>query len=116
MNVFTLQDEVKGKIVQALQVKLTAKEKAQLKRKPTSNLEAYDLYLKAERLRLTLDWTNYSEAFALFDKALELDPNFVDAHVGNAKASFRCFGRFIVGVSAADGRAERLLLSVVIGS
>ena len=90
-RIFDLQDEVKGKIVQALKVKLTPKERTALKRKPTRNLKAYDLYLKAEKLRLTFSSRKYRAAFALYDKALALDPDFIDAHVGNARASFRAW-------------------------
>ena len=111
-KIFALQDEVKEKIIQALKVKLTARERKQLKRKPTDNLEAYDLYLKAERLRLTFLWDNYGEASDLYDKALKLDPNFIDAHVSNAQASFRAWRlSWIVVIlpNKAKARAQRSL-------
>jgi adenylate cyclase len=110
--IFALQSELKQKIVQALKVKLTPKERQTIKRKPTDNLKAYDLYLKAERLRLTFHVDSYEEALALYDKALKLDPNFIDAHVGNARASFRIWRHswgLILSASKAKVRAQRSL-------
>ena len=45
-DVFALQDEVLGKIVAALKVKLTKKEQRRLARHETDNPEAYDAYLR----------------------------------------------------------------------
>ena len=90
-DIFALQDEVQRRIVAALEVKLTDKEKREIARQPTDNVEAYENYLRAEQLRLKFNWAEYREVFALFDKALALDPNFVAAHVGNARAAFRAW-------------------------
>ena len=49
-NIFTVQDEVLNGIVGALSIKLTESEQADVTRLPTENLEAYDYYLRAERL------------------------------------------------------------------
>ncbi len=45
-DIFALQDEVTGKIVEALAVNLVADEHARLKKKGTDNLGAYDLVLR----------------------------------------------------------------------
>src|SRR5262249_39783207 len=45
-DIFALQDEIRQKIVFALKVKLTAEEQARFRQAPTSNLDAYDFYLR----------------------------------------------------------------------
>ena len=87
-DIFALQDEVQGRIVAALKVKLTDEEKQEIARKPTENVEAFDNYLKAERFRLAYSWaeTATNSAFTFYYKALALDPEFVAAHIGKARA------------------------------
>jgi len=51
-NVFTIESDIAHAIAVALQAKLSPKEKAAIGERPTSDLAAYDLYLKAEELRL----------------------------------------------------------------
>jgi adenylate cyclase len=45
-----MQDEVTQRIVTALKVKLSAVEQSRLGRQPTTNLEAYDHYLRGLEL------------------------------------------------------------------
>ncbi len=76
-DIFAAQDEVVGKIVEALAGKLAA---AHLKeRYRPSNLEAYDLYLHGRA-----EWAHSPEAgveaIPLFERAIALDPNFADAY------------------------------------
>ena len=86
-DIFELQDEVIGKIVSALAVKLTGTEQTQLARRPTDNLEAYDYYLRAERDIYSEDYALLSVTLSLYKKAIALDPNFADAHAGYARAA-----------------------------
>ena len=85
-DIFQVQDDVIGHIVEALAVRLTATEQEQLARIPTVNLEAYDYYLRAEQDAnggvLTLP-----SAFAHYEKAIALDPEFADAYAGYAWAA-----------------------------
>ena len=86
-DIFEMQDEVIGKIVSALAVTLTGAEQAQLTRKPTANLEAYDYYLRAERDIYSEDFSLLSVTLSLYEKAITLDPDFADAHAGYARAA-----------------------------
>jgi adenylate cyclase len=86
-GIFELQDEVIDKIVSALTVKLTGAEQAQLARRPTDNLEAYDYYLRAEQDVYSEDYSLLSGTLSLYEKAIALDPNFADAYAGYARAA-----------------------------
>src|SRR5438094_7335659 len=49
-DVFAIESEVAGKIVAQLQAKISPSEKAEIERPPTTDLVAYDLYLRAQAL------------------------------------------------------------------
>src|SRR6476646_4660014 len=49
-DVFAIQSEIAQKIADQLQAKLSPKEKAAMAERPTSDLAAYDLYLRAKEL------------------------------------------------------------------
>ena len=79
-DIFALQDEITEKIVAALQVKLTEGEQEQVARRYTENLVAYDYFLRgrADQARATKE-TN-AQAREMFERAIELDPNFAGAY------------------------------------
>jgi len=83
-NIFEVQDEITGKIVSALQVKLTLGEKKRRERKHTANVEVYDLYLQGVRLTRQLSLQAILQARQPFEKAIELDPNYAAAHASLA--------------------------------
>jgi adenylate cyclase len=75
-KIFVLQDQITRKIVNALAVKLTGKEKEQLGEKGTESVAAHDEFLKGwgHYFRLTPD--DAAKAKQSFKKAIELDPNY----------------------------------------
>ena len=81
-DVFAMQTEVAEKIVVQLKVNLSPREKVAIAEPTTSNVEAYDWYLRAKA------WAdNYRvgkegelEAEGFLDKAIQLDPNFARAY------------------------------------
>jgi adenylate cyclase len=79
-DIFTLQDEITQQIVAALQVKLTPGEQGQVERIPTENLEAYDYYLRGMEHWGSLTKDGTLQARRMFEKAVELDPQFALAH------------------------------------
>ncbi|MCH6589703.1 MAG: tetratricopeptide repeat protein [Proteobacteria bacterium] len=86
-NIFPLQDKVTEKIVAALALNLTDSEQAQLRRKPTDNLEAYDYYLRAKQGTYGYDGEGLADALSLYEKAVALDPKFADAYAGYARVA-----------------------------
>ena len=87
-DIFAMQDQVIGEIVGALSVQLTEAEQTQVKRLPTSNLEAYDYYLRAEQaLHSPAGEIGLLRALELYEKAISLDGEFADAYAGYARAA-----------------------------
>jgi adenylate cyclase len=81
-DIFDLQDQVTGKVVSALEVKLTSREKERRTSRTSVNPEVYDLVKKADRLGLDSTFKSHLEAREIYGRALELDPGYAPAHVG----------------------------------
>ncbi|HWK68323.1 MAG TPA: adenylate/guanylate cyclase domain-containing protein [Rhizobiaceae bacterium] len=87
-DIFAVQDDVIGKIISALAVKLSKGERDHLARIPTDNLEAYDYYLRAEHEGfLYSDVETYRRTLSYYQKAIDLDPDFAEAHAGIARVA-----------------------------
>ena len=83
-DVFAIQSEIAKKIADQLQAKISLSEKAAIEQAPTTDLLAYDLYLRAQVLFAdTSDAVHAREklpqAAKLLDEALARDPNFLQA-------------------------------------
>ncbi|MGE3932968.1 MAG: adenylate/guanylate cyclase domain-containing protein [Rhodospirillaceae bacterium] len=80
-DIFAVQDEVTLKIVDALKIRLTQAEKASIASVGTTNLEAHDNFLRMRDLVLSpgLNAANWKRAMAYGERAVELDPTYVQA-------------------------------------
>jgi len=83
-DVFAIQDEIACSVVAALEVDLTANESAALHVLPTSNLRAYDTYLRGRQYYYQCGAQNMESAVHLFVQAISLDPEFAQAYAGLA--------------------------------
>jgi TolB-like protein len=79
-DVFTMQDDITGQIVQALHVELTQAERDRIMRRYTDNVHAYDDYLLARSLRADLTKPRSEEARRLLEGAIARDPDFAAAY------------------------------------
>jgi adenylate cyclase len=88
-DIFAVQDEITRQIVEALAVTLTRGERQRPERRRTDNLEAYDYFLRGlDRMAQTNRVANV-EARLMFEKAVELDPRYPEAHALIAHTHFR---------------------------
>jgi adenylate cyclase len=85
-DIFATQDEVVQKIVAALAVKLTESEQQRQGPRGTSNVEAYETWLRARELFFGNTRESTAHAKALHRRAIELDVNFAAPHAGLAVA------------------------------
>jgi adenylate cyclase len=79
-DIFDLQDEIVHTIVAALDVRLTARERAGIERRYTDNLEAYDLFLQARDGFWRRTQEGAIQARTTLERAIALDPKFAAAH------------------------------------
>jgi adenylate cyclase len=81
-DIFEVQDDVTRRIVDALKVTLSPREKERLAESKTSNLAAYDYLLRGREFMLGKERNRktFEQAITYFKKALEHDPNYSQAY------------------------------------
>lgn len=82
-DVFEVQDEIAAAIVKKLQITLDGHLAEPKSREQTENIEAYKLYLKGRALAYKRGRYIF-EAKSLFERAIELDPEYALAYAGVA--------------------------------
>ena len=86
-DIFEVQDEVVAKIVGVLAVTLTKGEQQRLRQHGTSNVEAYECWLRARALLTRGTRESIIQARAIYRRAIEFDLNFAAPHAGLAFAA-----------------------------
>ena len=90
-SVFEVQDEISQSIADALQIKLTPDEREGQKGEPKGHipksLEAYEYYTKGmhftkSKYVITFQEEDFKAGVEMFEKALEIDPEYVSAYIG----------------------------------
>ena len=84
-DIFAVEDDIARGIVQALEIKVLSAPGAPMVKPGTQNLEAYNLFLNG-RFYLKKGIFSNRQAIEFFEKAVEKDPNYADAHAGIALA------------------------------
>src|SRR6516225_4474578 len=101
-DVFDLQDKVASSVAGVIEPALQAAEIARSASRPTSDLTAYDLYLRAYALALSSS-SQYAEALRLLGLAISRDPHYGPAL---AWAAFCCH-RLLLDGRSQDPAAHR---------
>ncbi len=88
-SILELQDEISQSIVQALQLELRPKSVAIAKKDRPKNMKAYEYYVKGmhytkSKFVLTFKEEDFKAGVEMFNKALEIDPEYMMAYVGLA--------------------------------
>ncbi len=116
-NVFAIQSEIAQRIAQALKAELSPEEKERIASRPTDSPEAYDFYLRGKEYfrRPGLEKENYRIAQQMYERAVELDPQFALAHASLSRvhslfyrASFDRSAERLSQAREAAGRALEL--------
>ena len=112
-DLFTVQDEVRKKIVTALSVELSQEDRDRMARKDPVNLEAYDYYLRGLELQAAKMIGGAAQARGMFEKALAIDPGYARAQaaLGHTYLDEWIFGENVDG--AALDKAEAMALKAI---
>ncbi|MCA9758900.1 MAG: protein kinase [Candidatus Eisenbacteria bacterium] len=78
-DIFEIQDDIAGAIASKLELGFASSGGGQTVRRGTSDLEAFDLYLRALALQSQRARAVY-QAMSLLERAIERDPDYADAH------------------------------------
>jgi len=83
-DIFAIQDEIARSIAATLKIALTPRENSVLGKAPTTDLEAYDYYLRGRQFYYQYKNRSMEFALKLFARAIELDPTYVRAYAASA--------------------------------
>jgi TolB-like protein/predicted Zn-dependent protease len=117
-DIFAIQSEVAQMIAGKLAATLSPQEKTRIEAKPTDNLEAYDLYLRAKALLVSakVSWSEkpLRQATNFLEQAVHLDPKFTLAYCVSAEVqdylylTYDCTPERLASAEAAINNALRL--------
>ena len=108
-DIFSVQDDITRRIAGTLVSRLTDLELTKAATKPPSSLEAYDAVLRGRDLVGRLNRIANSQARALFNQAIELDPGYAPAYIGLGQVELAGVAQGWTGdPEAALQRAETL--------
>ena len=95
-KVFSIQDEVALTIADKLKLTLMREDKTKLVKRPTENLEAYNLYLQGRYFWNKRTAEEIRKAIDFFNQAIEIDSHYALAYVGLADCYLLLpvYGRF----------------------
>ncbi|MCG3154650.1 MAG: Serine/threonine-protein kinase PknD [bacterium] len=85
-EIFAIQSDIARQIAGALKARLSSAESGQAAKKPTTDITAYEFYLKGREYYYRHDRKSYEMAGSLFVKALEQDSGYALAYAGLADA------------------------------
>ncbi|MEJ2719982.1 MAG: protein kinase [bacterium] len=105
-GIFEVQADIAGKVADALNIKLLDITREAIEVKPTDNLEAYNAYLQGMEVLHLPDYRWEAQEFAIqmFERAVDLDPEFTAAYV---QLSIANSGQYMLGYDRTDTRIAR---------
>ena len=101
-DIFAIQDEISVQVTRALEVSLSPGAMERMRRRGTTNLEAYLEFLQGHALLATHRVNDAKGALARFQQAVALDPRFATGYLGVAEAAL-----FAAEFEITDDRQRR---------
>ena len=83
-DILSLQDSISSQVAYALIDRLTGDEQAQIKKRGTDNVKAYEAYLRGRYFWHSYEVEGLAKSLVCFYEAIALDPNFALAYTGVA--------------------------------
>jgi len=98
-DIFEIQTDVALQIATALKAELSGDERARIRKEPTSDLQAYQLYLQGRQWHVKYTPAAMQRAVGYFERAIARDPQYALAYASVAKA---CAEMGEIGALAPD--------------
>ena len=113
-DVFALQDRITESVVGAIEPNLQRAEIERLKQKPSANLDAYDLLLRAHQLVYEFTPDSLTAALEYLKRSLDIDPQYAPAMAMRAYCYYlRRYQSWSKDIEAEAAEAIRLSLRAV---
>jgi TolB-like protein/class 3 adenylate cyclase/Tfp pilus assembly protein PilF len=111
-DIFAVRSEVAQRVAAKLKVRLLGEDKKELDKKPTENLEAYNLYRQGRYYADKLSEDGTKRAVSFFQQAIEKDPRFALAYAGIADNYVLIADVFIAPREAFSNAKEAALKAI----
>ena len=112
-DIFSLESELAQEIAASLKIELTPQEETAIQEKPTADVAAYELYVRAKTLMASSGYSRYEEslfkAVELLQDALERDPSFFIAYCELASAHDQIY---LAGLDHSDSRLAQAATAI----
>jgi adenylate cyclase len=105
-DIFTIQSDIAMKVADGLKVQLLAKEKAQIEKAGTENMEAFRNYLLGNYYLNKRTGDAFIKAIEYFNTAIELDPEFAISYAGLANCYTLLGGAAYGNISKEDASSK----------
>jgi len=112
-DIFAIQGEIAHKVAQALRITLLGEDEIRLEQVETTEISAYDLYLKALQNVNENGFVSLDKAVTQFQEALTLDPAYTPAKIGLVTAWTRMATTGSISYQQALDRGMPLLEQVL---
>ena len=86
-NIFTVQSEIAEQVIAQLESTLLEPERRVVEARPTDDMEAYQAYLSGMKIGITEREEELEVAVQMFERAIELDPDFALAYARLSEVS-----------------------------
>jgi adenylate cyclase len=111
-DIFAVRSEVAQQVAATLKIRLLGEEKKQLDKKPTENLEAYNLYRQGRYYGDNVSEEGIKKALPFFQQAIQKDPRFALAYAGMADTYVAAADAFIAPREAFSKAKEAALKAI----
>jgi TolB-like protein len=108
-DVFALQDRITESVAGVIAPSIEKAEIERARRKPTGNLDAYDLYLRALPLNYGLVREDHEEAIALLRRSIEIEPAYAPAHFALGRVLVLCVAQGWADTATVGAEAMQCL-------
>ena len=111
-DVFAIQDEIAGNVVKALQIVLSDAEKRAIRKVPTTDVQAYDYYLRGRKFFYQFRKKSLQYARQMFARAIESDLGYALAYAGVADSCsflYMYFASSKANLAEADEASRKAL-------
>jgi serine/threonine-protein kinase len=114
-DVFQVQADIARQVAEALNLQLGETQRAEIGERPTSNLAAYDAYLRGEELLGQGDQVALRGAIAAYERAVALDTGFVLAWTQLSRANSQAYGNANINAETAERAREAAQRALALG-
>ena len=103
-DVFAIQDEIAKNIASSLEIEVLPAQKGIVQRRQTTNVQAYDYYLKGRLHYYEFSAKSIVKALNMFQKAISLDHQYALAYCGQAD----CYAYMYLYVDCSEGNLRQV--------